>query len=176
MAPTSVDLVISAAKDTPKIFVEAKLVEREFGGCSLFSDGDCDGRNPSGNFELCYLHVKKKRRYWEILKNHGFLSGPMGIDSMCILAIHYQFFRELLLAIELGGTFVLLFDQRSPVFEVGNQAGERGLVPFLLGMVPGSLKRRVVTVPIQELVAAIKEFDGHAWITDFEDKYGLEMK
>lgn len=35
---------------------------------------------------------------------------------------------------------------------------------------------RVVTVPIQELVAAIREPDGQAWITDFEDKYGLEMQ
>lgn len=59
--PTSMDLVFGADGAAPNIFVEAKLVEREFGGCSLFSDGDCDGRNPSGNFGLCYLHEKKKR-------------------------------------------------------------------------------------------------------------------
>ena len=36
--PTSIDLVISG--ETEGIFIEAKLVEREFGGCSVFSGGD----------------------------------------------------------------------------------------------------------------------------------------
>lgn len=42
--PTSLDLAISG--DTGRIFIEAKLVKSEFGGCFIFSGGDCEGRNP----------------------------------------------------------------------------------------------------------------------------------
>lgn len=42
--PTSIDLVIKNAAGKPKLFIESKLVEKEFGGCSLFSGGDCDGK------------------------------------------------------------------------------------------------------------------------------------
>jgi hypothetical protein len=53
--PTSIDLAISG--ETARIFIEAKLVEREFGGCSVFSGGECDGRNPvSYGVDGCYLH------------------------------------------------------------------------------------------------------------------------
>ena len=91
--PTSIDLILQQSETgLPRIMVEAKLVEREFGGCSVFSAGDCDGRNPAGDFSLCYLH-HIGRKYWELLKKYGFLNGPIGKDSTCLLSIHYQFFR-----------------------------------------------------------------------------------
>ena len=78
--PTSIDLAISG--DTTKIFIEAKLVEREFGGCSVFSGGDCDGRNPvSYRVDGCYLH-HIGRNYWERMNEFcfgetAFTSGPI---------------------------------------------------------------------------------------------------
>ena len=58
--PTSIDLAISG--ETARIFIEAKLVEREFGSCSVFSGGDCDGKNPvSYGVDGCYLcHIGRK--------------------------------------------------------------------------------------------------------------------
>jgi len=100
--PTSIDLIIGL----PRIVVESKLVEREFGGCSMFTAGDCDGRNPTGDFSLCYLH-HIGRKYWDMLNKYGFLNGPIGKDATCILSVHYQFFREVLFALELDCTFVL---------------------------------------------------------------------
>jgi len=48
----------------------------------------------------------------------------MGTDSACLLSSYYQFFRELLLALELGGSFVLFSDERSPtLFEVDPPPG-----------------------------------------------------
>ena len=70
---------------------EAKLVEKEFGGCSAFAKGDCDGHNPAKDFNLCYLH-HIGRRYWELMGKHGFLDGPLAKDSVCIMASYYQFF------------------------------------------------------------------------------------
>ena len=113
--PTSIDLVLRKGMLEPKIFVEAKLVEKEFGGCSLFSGGDCDGRNPAkdhspgDDFPLCYLDTID-RWYWKLMDKHKFLDGPLAEDSTCIMTSYYQFFREALMALELGGDFVMLCD------------------------------------------------------------------
>ena len=67
--PTSIDLVITSPDDVPEIFIEAKFVEQEFGGCSVFQSGDCDGRNPAVNHELCYLH-HIGRQYWSLMQQN----------------------------------------------------------------------------------------------------------
>jgi POLQ-like helicase len=169
--PTSVDLVIKS-NDIPYLFVEGKLVETGFGGCSVFERGDCDGRNPAKDFSLCYLH-HLGRTYWELLKKHGFLSGPVLQDTACILSNQYQFFREVLFALHMGGYFVLVTDERNPTFHAGEPDGERGLAPLLLAMVPPSLRHRVADVSIQQLVSAIKASRRHEWIQQFQQKYGL---
>lgn len=170
--PTSIDLVLKDGNDQPRLFVEGKLVEKEFGGCSVFEAGDCDGRNPAHDFSLCYLH-HLGRRYWELLDKNSFLSGVIGQNATCILASYYQFFREVVFALELGGSFVLLSDERNPTFSCDGPQGKRGLMPFLLSLVPQSVRPRVATVSIQQVVAAIKSSGQHEWITEFERKYGL---
>ncbi len=125
--PTSIDLVLRNGTGKPKIFVEAKLVEKEFGGCSLFVGGDCDGRNPAADFSFCYLH-HIGRHYWRLMEKHGFLNGPLGQNATCVMTTYYQFFREVLMAFELGGDFVLLCDRRSPTFTYGGNDAQRGIV------------------------------------------------
>jgi hypothetical protein len=170
--PTSIDLVIKTGKNAPSLFIESKLVEREFGGCSVFADGDCDGQNPTKDLTSCYLHYIG-RRYWSLLEKYGFLSGSLGAERLCPLAVHYQFFRELLFALELGGEFVLLYDARNPTFYCTEEMGTRGLVPLLLQFVPAEIRCRVGTITIQEVVAEIKRSGQHPWIYDFERKYGM---
>ena len=170
--PTSIDLVIRNKSGTPTIFIEAKLVEKEFGGCSLFAGGDCDGRNPAKDFSLCYLH-SIDRRYWTLMKKHGFLDGPLAEDSTCIMTAYYQFFRESLMALELGGDFVLLCDRRSPTFAYMDNYTQRGILPFLLSLLPESARERIAVVAIQDVAQAIQETGRHEWISEFISKYGL---
>ncbi len=170
--PTSVDLVLRNGDGQPRLFVEGKLVEKEFGGCSIFEGGDCDGRNPTSDFSLCYVH-HVGRRYWELLDKHGFLQGPISQNATCILSNHYQLFREVAFALELGGSFVLLSDERSPTFFCEGPQGKRGLISFLLSLLPESLHTRVASISIQEVVAAIKSSGRHPWIAELEPKYGL---
>lgn len=171
--PTSIDLVISGTQDGVSLFVEAKLVEQEFGGCSVFSNGDCDGQNPAKDFSLCYLHFIE-RTYWPRLKDMDFLKGPMKEGLICPLAAYYQFFREVLFALVKGGYFVLLYDERSPVFYSLGPNGSRGLMPFLKAFVPDQFQLCIGSVSIQEAVRAIKESKRHNhWIYEFEKKYGL---
>lgn len=170
--PTSIDMVIRGERNTRSLFIEAKLVEREFGGCSVFQGGDCDGRNPTHDLGHCYLH-HIGRRYWELLEKHGFLSGPVGASPICPLTLYYQFFRELLFAIESGGDFVLLYDERNPAFFTPESAEKRGLMPLLRTFVPGKLRERVHALSIQRVVNSYKQFGGFAWLSEFEQKYAL---
>jgi hypothetical protein len=170
--PTSVDLVLRNDAGEPIIFVEAKLVEKEFGGCSLFSGGDCDGRNPAKDFSLCYLH-NIDRWYWKLMDKHKFLDNTLAEDSTCIMTSYYQFFREALMALELGGDFVLLCDHRSPTFAYGNGEKERGMMPFLLSLLPEKARKHIAVVTIQDVAEAIRASGRHEWINEFEAKYGL---
>ena len=179
--PTSVDLVLRNGAGEPKIFVEAKLVEKEFGGCSLFSGGDCDGRNPAkdhspgDDFPLCYLDTID-RWYWKLMDKHKFLDGVLAEDSTCIMTNYYQFFREALMALELGGDFVMLCDRRSPTFAYGDDDPERGMMPFLLSLLPKKARKHIAVITIQDLVEAIRATDRHEWVSGFEAKYGLDRE
>ena len=114
------------------------------------------------------------RRYWELLDKHGFLQEPIGQNATCILASYYQFFREVVFALELGGSFVLLSDERSPTFLCEGSQGKRGLMPFLLSLVPPSPHAHVATVTVQQVIAAAKASGRHEWVAEFERKYGLK--
>lgn len=170
--PTSIDLVIKNAEGKPKLFIESKLVERGFGGCSLFGGGDCDGRNPALEHKLCYLHCIG-RKYWQLLAHYGFLKSKLSTDSMCIMANHYQYFREVLFALEHDGIFVLLYDERNPTFFCKGKNDTRGLIPFLEQFIPTELKSRTANISIQEIVKEIEVPGKHHWITDFKKKYGV---
>jgi len=162
--PTSIDIVFKDSAGNPIIFMESKLVEQEFGGCSVFSNGDCDGRNPVGQEERCYWHLMKEYGITTIVKN----------ERQCIFLAHYQFFREILLSIKKNGTFVLLSDERSPVFHCKSESQPRGIIPFLMECVPVQYQDRIVSISIQELVGLLRENPKHTdWINDFEVKYGM---
>jgi hypothetical protein len=173
--PTSIDFMVSV-DGAPALCVEVKLVEPEFGGCSVFEAGDCDGRNPAGDLALCYLH-HIGRRYWTLLQKHGFLGAGLETERLCALASHYQFFREVLLALEKGAAFVLLCDDRSPTFMVDGPLGQRGLIPLLLGFVPEQLRGRIGVVTVRQLLEATEATGRHEdWTGTFRDKYALEAE
>ncbi len=172
--PTSIDLAIIPSSSGIRVFVECKFVEQEFGGCSVFADGDCDSRSPARDFSLCYLH-HIGRRYWDVARTHGLLEGPMGSERLCVMASHYQFFREVLFALENDGLFVLLSDERSPVFSVHGPQGERGLALVLREFLPESLRQRVIQLSIQELLRELAAAPLHRWVPEFNEKYGLSL-
>lgn len=171
--PTSIDLVLLNGAGEPRIFIESKFTETEFGGCSLFQGGDCDGRNPVTDANRCYLHFIG-RRYWELMDAHGLLAGKLASETMCIFANHYQFFRELLFALAHDGYFVLLHDGRSPVFEPTAGDGTRGLVPLLRSLLPESIQSRFIVVTMQQVLLLIEQSGRHPWTTAFRAKYGLD--
>ncbi len=172
--PTSIDLVINDASGRPRIFIEGKLVERDFGSCSLYTSGDCNGMNPAKDPTRCYLDFIG-RTYWKLMKRHGLLAGPILSDSTCIMANHYQFFRELLFSMQNGGSFVLFCDGRSPTFWLKKDDVEMGLMPLLLRLLPADVRGRVAIVTIAQVIRAIRQTARHDdWVAEFERKYGLD--
>lgn len=109
------------------------------------------------------------------MHKYGIDQEQIGADSICVMAPHYQFFREFLFALEKGGIFILLSDERSPVFRCTGPKGERGLMPFLTDLLPSKLRHKVAMISIQELIAEIRITEGNHWVGDFSDKYGLRQ-
>lgn len=170
--PTSIDLVLIDSENRPKVFIESKLVESEFGGCSVFKKGDCSGKNPIDDLNDCFLHFIG-RRYWELIDKYGF-TEKLKNERICVLVNYYQFFRELLLSIEKDGVFVLLSDARSPVFNYTVGEKTKGLIPLLIEFVPEKYRDRIVLITVQEVLESLKNSGGHNdWIKKFEKKYGL---
>jgi len=167
--PTSIDLVLAGRSSRPFLFIECKLVEDGFGMCSQPGKGLCDKLNPAQDFSLCILQREHQRRYWDVLDRHGFNVAHLRENPTCLLAKHYQFFREILFALEYNGDFVLLYDARNPVWWDSRNAE----MPYLLGLVPEALRPRVHSITIQDVVAAVRASGRHEWIGEFERKYGL---
>jgi len=171
--PTSIDLVLFENKHKPKIFIESKLVEAEFGGCSVFKKGDCAGQNPMNDKTECYLHFIG-RKYWELIEKFGF-DEKLRNEKICILVNYYQFFREILLSLEKEGIFALLYDERSPVFYYKTNGKTKGLIPLLLDFVPENHKDKIILISVQEVIKSISKYDLHNdWIEEFKNKYGLK--
>jgi len=107
------------------------------------------------------------------MEKHGLLNGPLTKESICVMAGYYQFFREVLMSFELGGSFILLCDSRSPTFAYKDRNTNRGLIPFLLSLIPNHLHSKIKVLYIQQVVEAIRETGRHRWMEEFEKKYGL---
>lgn len=161
--PTSIDLALGYENQKPHIIIEVKLTEQEFGKCSQVPKR-CDGANPAYDFQMCYLH-NIGHKYWQLMKKYGFIQGKIATDKKCILAEHYQFFREVHFALESNGVFVLLHDDRNPKFNT--------LFPKLKALVPVPYQSRIFSVTIGQIVEQIKLANRHEWIAEFEEKYGL---
>lgn len=168
--PTSLDFAIGSSGCPETVFIEAKFVEQEFGGCSAFGRGDCDGSNPASQHGQCYLHTIG-RKYWEVMDQWEISKGPIGEGPFCAFANHYQFFREVGFALSKGGQMVFLYDERNPVFVT--PAG-RGLLPHLRGLLPRRVSERVFPVTIQAVIATLSGNKAHNdWVGEFKSKYGL---
>lgn len=169
--PTSIDMILRKNDGTIGSMIEFKFRETEFGGCSVLSNGNCDGLNPAKHFDYCYLHFIG-RKYWSLLDKYGFLDGPMSDGRLCILSVYYQFFRILLFALEYDVPMIFIWDDRNPTFFRVGPDGIRGLIPTLEFYIPHKLRDRLILITVKDIVEKIKKSGRHDWIKEFEKKYG----
>ena len=188
--PTSFDVVIDPPADraAASLFVEVKLVEKEFGTCSRTSsqrDSPCSGDNPlQGPDRLeskCEL-ARIGRLYWERLREQGLLTDAHRQARRCPMADHYQFYREAAFALHKGGYYVLLADARNPCFVSSASSAptvdgaDSGLWHRLRSGLPPEHRERLHFVSLQSVVAAIRATGRHSdWIEVFAAKYAIDV-
>jgi hypothetical protein len=172
--PTSVDLLCKTDADE-RVYVEFKFTEAEFGGCSVFEQGNCDGRNPAANFDLCYLHALD-RQYWPLMEKHGMLTNTVRAESRCPFMDLYQAYRVLLFALEKGGCLLLMHDARNPSFVVQTPRLRRGLFVRFKEALPIEARARCYSITHQEIVAIIKRQGNIDWLGELEEKYFKEQE
>lgn len=171
---TSFDVAIIGRKSP--VFIEAKLAEKGFGGCAAYPR-QCDGRNRAAvDYSRCYLH-RKGRRYWPLMDHYDIMDEDMAGRSECPFVENYQFYRELLFALVKGGAYILLCDERNPVF-AGTDPNARpneGLWQKLVASLPRTFHRNLGLITVQHVVQTIRSTGRHGdWINDFVRKYGID--
>lgn len=167
--PTSIDIVFDTDANE-HYFTEFKFTEAEFGGCSLFSGGDCDGRNPAKNFDMCFLH-SIGRKYWELMKKHSLLTPTVVDDSRCAFVDLYQAYRVLMFSLEKQGSFILIHDERNPTFYTHTRHGPRGVYARFLEYLPTSVRQRCHLISKQQILHIIESFVSENWVDELKAKY-----
>lgn len=173
--PTSIDLCLYT-KANESVFIEFKFTEKNFGGCSVFGDGDCDGRNPAENFNLCYLHKIEKRLYWELMKNHGLLTKKIKRSFQCPFTTLYQFYRLILFALEKKGHFLLLYDERNPSFLSERGSVKRGLFNLAYEELPHEAQHICRALSVQTILSVLKKYPELTWTSELGEKYFGDTK
>jgi hypothetical protein len=79
---------------------------------------------------------------------------------------------KLLFALRKDGTFILLRDERNPVFSRPGASGPVGLLPSLIELIPESVRHRIATITVQDV---LRELDGQEWVTESRAKYALSQ-
>ena len=165
--PTSVDLYSQTDKDE-KIFIEFKFTEAEFGTCSVYEGGDCDGMSPDQDLNLCYLH-RLNRNYMSLMKKYDLLKNY----EYCPFTEFYQAYRLLLSALENQGQcyFMLIHDKRNPTFDINDKGRDRGRFVRFKSLLPEEIKKKVFILSIQQIVEYLKEHRKSNWLAEFQEKY-----
>jgi len=164
--PTSVDLVITTDKDE-KYYCEFKFTEAEFGGCSLYFNGDCDGRNPSNEFNMCVLHAEQGREYWNLISKYNLLTT----ESRCPFIDMYQAYRVVMFALENNGEFILIHDERNPTFFVETPKLTRGVYARFLESLPAQVRDKCHLISTQQIFKTIQSSIKEPWVDELKIKY-----
>jgi len=167
--PTSIDLCLYI-EGIEKVFIEFKFTEKNFGGCSVFNGGDCDGSNPANDSALCYLqHIG--RCYWELMQKHSLLTKQMKRDSQCPFSTLYQLYRLILVALEKEGHFLLIYDDRNPSFLVERDNLKRGLFNRVYQSLPKNIQTKCHTLSVESILPILQKHPELDWVNDLKEKY-----
>jgi len=170
--PTSVDLCLYTNNEE-KVFTEFKFTEKTFGWCSIFNSGNCDGKNPANDFDLCYLH-RTDKKYWLLMEKHGLLTEQLKMSLQCPFATLYQLYRIILFALEKNGHFLLLYDERNPCFLTEYDNNTRGLFNVVYEALPAAVREKCHALSVQSLLPILKKHKKLRWTSELEKKYFRE--
>jgi hypothetical protein len=106
------------------------------------------------------------------------MSESTRIDGdTCPFVNYYSFFQKLLFSMVNDGVYILITDERNPLFVQRDEKGNLvdGLCQQLSEALPRHRWGRVGAFTIQDLVRAIEKTGRHGdWIQEFKDKYAIK--
>ncbi len=73
-------------------------------------------------------------------------------------------------ALEKGGVFLLIHDERNPAF-LGTQEEARGKFRRFKRLLPEAAAEKLFALSIQQIVACLEEDGRHGWLDEFKRKY-----
>jgi hypothetical protein len=164
--PTSIDLFLGTDKGE-KVFIEFKFTESEFGTCSVYEDGDCDGANPRDNLSSCYLQEQKRRMYMNLMEDYHLL----GNEESCPFNEFYQAYRLLLFSLKNNGYFLLIHDERNPAFLTQINGVTRGKFYRFKRLLTKEISDNMFILSIQRIVQYLEQSKKHSWLEEFRRKY-----
>lgn len=167
--PTSIDMVISTDANV-NYYVEFKFTEAEFGGCTLFFNGDCDGTNPLENLDMCILQ-EARRKYWEVMYKQGLVTPKILSESRCPFIDLYQSYREVMFALENQGEFILMYDERNPAIYDITAAGTRGVYARFMKYLPLEIQNKCHIITNQKVYEIISSMVQETWVKEVGNKY-----
>lgn len=167
--PTSVDLYLHTDRGDA-VCAELKFTEAGFGGCSLFESGDCEGRNPASEFDLCYLHAIG-RTYWLLMQKHGLITDRLRASFLCPFVTLYQAYRLLIFSLEREGHFLLIHDDRNPSFAWASTSTERGAFGLFYELLPTSAQTRCHRITTQQVVEIFERVFPFSTLDEVKAKY-----
>lgn len=174
--PTSVDVYLKSVAGE-RVLVEFKFTETEFGTCSVYESGDCDGANFRLDFSTCYLHEYAGRQYMKLMEKYHLLPE----SEACPFVEFYQAYRLLLLALEEEAATpgkpraqgLLVHDGRNPAFLHRTGGVDRGRYVRFKRLLPKEMANRVSILRIQDMANALEKSGRAEWIADFRSRYAI---
>jgi len=160
------------------LFMDVIFTQSGFGGCPHIQDGSCDGKNPCsfGKLSECAL-ARSGNTLWTRMEEWEMSEATRIDGDTCPFVNYYAFFRSLMYSLVKDGVYILIYDERNPLFvqrdAKGNLVG--GLCQQLSESLPRHIWSRVGAFTVQDLVRAIEKSGRHGdWIQKFKDKYGIK--
>jgi hypothetical protein len=93
-------------------------------------------------------------------------------SEYCPFTEFYQAYRLLLFALEKGGCFLLIHDERNPTFLVQQGELTRGRYKRFKGLLPEEIAgNKVFILGIQRIVEQLESYKKYSWLTEFKGKY-----
>ena len=172
---TSLDVAINSTPDSDdkSLFIEVKLSENRFGGCNYYKKDTCSKSNLTIEEDLDCHYSVKVRTCWTLMRRHSLLDCDLGESNECPFRRYFQFFRELLVALEYRGIYVLLYDEHNPTFIAPEGSKRTGVFTFLRSRLPDEIQPFVKSFTVQEVLREIATDSSFSHANDFAVKYGM---
>jgi len=105
------------------------------------------------------------------MQKHGLVTDGLKANSICPFITLYQAYRILMFALERGGHFLLIHDERNPSFAWTSTSVDRGAFALFHELLPASAQRRCYKITTQAVVEVVERVFPFPTLEEVKAKY-----